>query len=131
MDMPKQRSKLPAVVAMLVAGLTMAYGDTNHLCHLQSTIVEIPLLVGVVLACYLWTARAKTSGQAWRRMGLAFLLAIAIEMVYLTWLHSDFFPRVLLSPAAKQCQGELDKLRQTDRGQQAPGGEAPTAIPQK
>ena len=97
MNQLKQRSKLPALVTLLVVGLTMVYGDTQHLCHLHSTIVEIPLLLGVVLGCYLWTARAKTSGQAWLRTGLAFVLAIAIEMTYLFWLHSDFFPRALLS----------------------------------
>ncbi len=125
MDQSNQRSKSPVVVTVLVVGLTMAYGDTQHLCYLQSDIVEIPLLVGVVLACYLWTARAKTSGQAWRRTGLAFLLAIAIEMVYLTWLHSDFFPRVLLSPAAKQRLAEQEEMRQAVRRQQATEDEAP------
>jgi cytochrome bd-type quinol oxidase subunit 2 len=129
MNQLKQRSKLPALVTLLVVGLTMVYGDTQHLCHLQSIIVEIPLLVGVVLACYLWTARAKTSGQAWLRMGLAFVLAIAIEMAYLSWLHSDFFPRALLSPSAKQRQAELDTLRQTERRQQPPGGDIPNGSP--
>jgi hypothetical protein len=131
MDQPKQRSKLPAVVASLVVGLTVVYGNTQHLCHLQSIIIEIPLLFGVVLASYLWTACAKTSGHRWQRVGLAFLLAIAIEMVYIAWLHSDSFPRSLLSPAAKRRQAELDNLRQTDRRQQAPGEEAPKATPQK
>jgi cytochrome bd-type quinol oxidase subunit 2 len=111
MNKSKQPSKSPALVTLLVVGLTMVYGDTQHLCHLWSPIVEIPLLVGVTLACYMWTARAKTSGQAWRRMGLAFVLAIAIEMAYLAWLHSDFFPRALLTPSAKQRQAELDKRR--------------------
>jgi hypothetical protein len=114
MDQPKPRSKLPAITALLV-GLTMFYGDTQHLCYLQSPIVEFILLIGTVLACYLWTARAKTSGQAWKRMGMALLVAIAIEFVYLDWLHSDFFPRALLSPAARQRQAEHDELREAAR----------------
>jgi cytochrome bd-type quinol oxidase subunit 2 len=131
MNQLKQRSKLPPLVTVLVVGLIMVYGDTQHLCHLQSTIVEILLLVGVVLASYLWTARAKTSGQAWLRMGLAFVLAIAIEMLYLTWLHSDFFPHGLLSSSAKQRQAELDELRRTERRQQSPGGDVAKTTPQE
>lgn len=99
MDQLKRRSKAPELVTLTVVGLAMVYGDTQHLCHLQSIIVEIPLLIGVVLACYLWAARAKSSGQAWQRMWLALLLAIAIEITYLAWLHTDFFPRILLSPS--------------------------------
>jgi hypothetical protein len=115
MSQLQQRSKLPELVALLVVGLTMVYGDTQHLCHLQSPLVEIPLLIGVALACYLWAARAATSGQAWRRTGLAFLLAIAIEISYLTWLHSDFFPRALLSRRAEQRQAELDRIKERRR----------------
>jgi hypothetical protein len=63
-------------------------------------------------------------------MGLAFVLAIAIEMLYLTWLHSDFFPRALLSPSAKQRQAELE-LRQTERRQQSPGGDVAKTTPQE
>jgi hypothetical protein len=126
MDQSKKRSKLPAVTALLV-GFIMFYCDTQHLCYLQSPIVEALLLAGVVLASYLWTARAKTSRQAWRRMGLAFLIAIAIEMAYLLWLHSDFFPRALLSPAARQRQEERDEMREAVRRQQGPGDETPKA----
>jgi hypothetical protein len=122
----KQRSKSPELVTLLMVGLIMVFGDTQHLCYLQSTIVEIPLLLGVVLASYLWTARAKTSGLAWRRMGLSFLLAIAIEMIYLFWLHSDFFPRALLSPRAKQRQAVLSTRRQTD---QSPEGDIRNGSP--
>lgn len=102
MNQAKRRSKLPALVTLAAVGLLMVYGDIGHLCDLRSIAVEVPLLVGVVLACYLWTACAKTSGQAWLRTGLALVLALAIEVAYLTWLHSDFFPRVLLSPNAEQ-----------------------------
>jgi hypothetical protein len=131
MNQMKHRSKLPALVTLVAVGLLMVYGDTGHLCHLQSIVVEIPLLVGVVLACYLWTACAKTSGQAWLRTGLALVLALAIEMAYLAWLHSDFFPRVLLSPKAKQRQEELDKLRQSKLRLQSPGGDVPKTTPQE
>lgn len=121
-DCSRRPSKLPALVTLVAVGLLMVYCDTQHLCHLQSIAIEVPLLIGVVLACYLWTARAKTSGQAWLCTGLALVLALAIEIAYLTWLHSDFFPRALLSPKAKQRQAELDKLRQDNLRQQFPGG---------
>jgi hypothetical protein len=98
MDQVKPQSKLPALVTLVAVGLLIVYCDTQHLCHLQSIVIEVPLLVVVVWACYHWTACAKTSGQAWVRTGLALALALAIEMTYLTWLHSDFFPRALLSP---------------------------------
>ncbi len=116
---------------MLMVGLTMVYGDTQHMCHLHSNIVEIPLLVGAALASYVWTARAKTSGQAWLRTRLAFVLAIAIEVTYLTWLHSDSFPRALLSSSAQQRQAELDKRRQTEHRQQSPGDDVPKTTPQE
>jgi hypothetical protein len=125
MNQVKHRSKLPALVTLVAAGLLMVWGDVGHLCHLQSIVVEVPLLFGVVLACYLWTARAKTSGQAWLRTGLALVLALAIEVAYLTWLHSDFFPRVLLSPKAKQRQAALDKLLQRKLRPQSPGDDVP------
>jgi hypothetical protein len=126
----KHRSKLPALVTLMAVGLLMVYGDIGHLCHLQSIVVEVPLLVGVVLACYLWTACAKTSSQAWLRTGLAIVLALAIEMAYLTWLHSDFFPSVLLFPKAKQRQEELE-LRQSKLRPQSPEGDIPKTTPQQ
>ena len=111
MSQSKQRSKLPELLGLLVVGLIMVYGDTQHLCDLHSTAVEIPLLVGVALACYLWITRAITSGRAWLRMGLAFVLAAAIEMTYLAWLHSDFFPHALLSSSVKQREAAPEKPR--------------------
>jgi hypothetical protein len=131
MNESKPRSKLPQLTTLLLVGLAMVYGDTQHLCHLQSITVEIPLLVGVALACYLWTANAKTSGAAWRRMGLAFLLAIVIEMVYLSWLHSDLFPRALLSPQARQRQAELERRRKSNHQPQSPGDDKPKTAPQE
>lgn len=106
---PKRPSKLPALITLVAVGLLMICCNTQHLCHLQSIVIEIPLLIVVVLACYLWTACAKTSGQAWLRTGIALALALTIEMAYLTWLHSDFFPRALLSPKAKQRQAETSR----------------------
>jgi hypothetical protein len=131
MNQVKRQSKLPALAAMAAVGLLMVYCDTGHLCHLQSIVIEIPLLIVVALACYFWTACAKTSGQAWLRTGLALALALAIEVAYLTWLHSDFFPRALLSQKAQQRQAELDKLRQSKLGPQSPEGDVLHVTPPK
>ena len=107
----------------------MVYGDTQHLCHLQSTIVEIPLLVGVVLACYFWTARRRDlwPGVAAHGTGIPAGYRNRDGLSYLVAL--DFFPHALLSPAAKRRQAELDKLRETDHRPQSPETKIPKATP--
>jgi hypothetical protein len=90
------------IIATIVAVLFPTILGPRHLCHLQSTIIEVLLLTLTLSSCLWWTARAKTLAKAWLRTGLAFIFAVMVQVIYVNWLHSDFFPHFLLSREAKE-----------------------------
>ncbi len=61
----------------------------------------IPIIV-ISAACY-WTFRARSRSKAWLRVAIAFIIALAIQFAYLSWLHSAMFPETLLSPGLKSA----------------------------
>jgi predicted signal transduction protein with EAL and GGDEF domain len=101
---------MPIIVAGTITALVAIFLSGSHCCHLQSHIVEIPLMILTPVLSCLWIARAKTTGKAWLRCGLAFVFTIAIQITYLTWLHSDSFPRALLSRQAREEDARLHKM---------------------
>ena len=110
------------IASLTLSVLVLLFG-TFHLCHLESTIIEITLLVVVPAACCFWTAGAATPQKAWGRTWISVLLAIVLEAGYLTWLHSESFPEALLSQRARETQAQFDSIRERIAEQQA-GGEA-------
>ena len=110
MRQTRPKSKLPVIVTLTLTGLVMVLGNA-HLCHLHSTIIEIALLVSVPFACCCWTARAGTPGKAWVRTGSSLVVAVALQSVYLTWLHSESFPEAFLSRKARERQAQTDETR--------------------
>lgn len=85
----------------------MVLGNT-HMCLLHSTIVEITMLIFIVVGLSLWTARAKRVGKAWLRAGISLVMAIALQYAYLTWLHSEYFPKALLSRKSIEWQSQIN-----------------------
>ena len=106
----KTRSISPAFVALALTALVMILGNA-HMCHRQSVIIEVPLLVIVAVGSCVWTARAGTGRRAWLRVGLSLLIAFGIQAAYLTWLHSDAFPRELMTPRARETEERLEARR--------------------
>ena len=109
MTEPRPRLFLPMIAALVLTGLAIVFGN-QHLCHLHSAILEVTLLVVVATGCIVWTARAGTTRRAWARVGLSLLIAIVVQVTYLTWLHSPAFPDALLSAKARERQRQIDEL---------------------
>ncbi len=111
MRQTKLKLKLPVIVTFIVASLVMVIGNF-HLCLLHSFIVEAALFVLIIFGCCFWTARARTSGKAWLRTGISLVIAIALQNAYLTWLHSESFPEILLSRKAREWKAETYDVRE-------------------
>lgn len=108
-------SRTPVVVTGVLTALVGVFLSNSHLCHLQSVVAEVPLLVLTPVLCCHWTARARTAGGAWWRTIAAVIFTVLLQMAYLTWLHSDYFPDVLLSPRAKESIERHQELLETMR----------------
>jgi hypothetical protein len=108
MDSENQRSRLPVIVAAVAAGFPLV--AIQCLCHLSSPRVELLLLILVVVFGCVWTSRAGTTRKAWRRVIWLLVLSCIVRITYLDWLHSDYFPRSLLSQQAQERQMQLDQM---------------------
>jgi len=102
--LPKNKMKLPIFIAALVALLPTALSGT-HLCYLSSNIFEVGLPIITVAFCCWWTSRSKTSRKAWIRVGMI------IQLTYLSWLHSEFFPDVFLARSTKEKMAHMEKIK--------------------
>lgn len=108
-------SRTPLIVTGVLTAVVGVFLSNSHLCHLQSVVVEVPLLVLTPMLCCHWTARARTTGGAWWHTVAAVIFTVLLQLAYLTWLHSGYFPDALLSPRAKEAIEQQEELRERMR----------------
>lgn len=107
----RTRSTLAIVMAALTALLPNVSLGT-HACRLNSTFIELTLLILTPLACSIWTARAHTNRNAWLRVFLSFAISMLLQCSYQSWLHSRSFPNILLSQSARDWKQKITDARQ-------------------
>ncbi len=110
MGSAKRGSRWAAVAGLVLTAAVIVVGNA-HLCHLQSTVIEVGMGLALPLATWYWATRAATPARAWLRVGISLVVVVALENAYLNWLHSPSFPRALLSERAKKRQAEIEALR--------------------
>jgi hypothetical protein len=95
-DHPKMRS---AVVGVATALVFLAWLLSQmHGCDLSSWWLEFPMLLCFITILPSWARRAPGLGHLVLRSVVIVALVIGLEMAYLSWLHSGYFPRWLLLP---------------------------------
>ena len=95
----------PSMFLPLVAVLSPWLIVFLHLCHLRSPVMEV-LIPGILLIIYEpILRRAMTPERGWVKVILG-LVTVVVAFAYLTWLHSDGFPRVLLNKRSLQKAAE-------------------------
>lgn len=110
-----------------------------HACYLHSLVIEIPLLVLTPLLACAWVAKALTTSRAWSRFVVAAGMALAMFLAYETWLHSPWFPRMLLSRQTIEAEARIKQHREArirqhrERmvGPSSDGDATPQAAPDK
>jgi hypothetical protein len=107
MKQTRRKLILPAVLTLILTSIVLVLGNA-HPCHLQSITLEIALFFFILSGCSIWTVTAKTMGKAWLRSALSLLIAFALQNAYLSWLHSDSFPKALLTQKARQRQTQIE-----------------------
>src|SRR5688572_19729324 len=95
-DHHKTRSILGGVV--VAVGFLASMLSLMHLCDLQSLWIEIPMLLCFVILVPAWVRGASTPRLLIMRFVGAVLFIVALEIGYLSWLHSNYFPSLLLFP---------------------------------
>jgi len=103
----------------------------GHCCYLHSLVIEIPLLVLTPLLACAWVAKALTTGRAWTRFAVAAGMALAMFLAYETWLHSPWFPRMLLSRQTIEAEARIKRLKHTIVAPTSAGDAAAQASPDK
>jgi hypothetical protein len=92
----KTRSVLGGVV--IAVGFLTWMLSQMHGCDLKSLWIEFPMLLGFLVVVPAWARGAGTLRRLILRSVGAVILVMGLEMGYLSWLHSDYFPRWLLFP---------------------------------
>jgi hypothetical protein len=83
---------------MMAIGFLVWMFTQIHGCDLKSLWIEIPMLLCLVIIVPGWTQGASArSSNILRSIG-AVVIMIGLAMSYLSWLHSDCFPKWLLFP---------------------------------
>lgn len=100
----------PSVFLLLVAILSPWLIVFLHLCHLRSTMMEI-LVPGILLCIYEpLVRRASTPERGWIKVLLG-LTTIVVAFAYLTWLHTESFPRVLLDKRSREAGQRIEEAK--------------------
>ena len=84
----------------ILSTLVMTLG-LSHCCHLSCPALELLLLLSVPAFGAIWVAKAESRGESFLRSVGAIGIAVAIQLSYLGWLHSDSFPKALLASEAR------------------------------
>jgi hypothetical protein len=95
-DHPKLRSILIGITTVVVFLFSLM--PMLHLCDKNSIWLQFPLMLFCLLFFPAWLQRAVRLRQVVMRSLMSIVAVIALQMGYLTWLHSDFFPGWLLFP---------------------------------
>jgi hypothetical protein len=93
---PKIRSALVGTATVLAFLAWMLI--QMHECDLKSLWIEMPLLLCFIMFFPAWVRHANGFGWFILRSLLIVVFAFVLVMGYLSWLHSDCFPRWLLFP---------------------------------
>jgi hypothetical protein len=83
---------------MMAMGFLVWMFTQIHGCDLKSLWIEIPMLLCLVIIVPGWTQGAGTRSSNFLRSIGAIVVMIGLAMSYLSWLHSDCFPKWLLFP---------------------------------
>jgi hypothetical protein len=97
MDNNRKLSSVGAGVVMVVAFLSWMLSQM-HGCDSKSLLIEFLMLLSFMIAVPAWVRKASALRSVILRCVAAIVLVIGLEMGYLTWLHSDYFPKWLLFP---------------------------------
>ena len=68
----------------------------SHACSLSCNWLELVILALSVALFPLWVYRAPNPRRGLLRMVICIFTALFVQLVYLSWLHSDYFPDWLL-----------------------------------
>ena len=94
---PKLRSFIGGVP--MVVGFLVWIASQSHGCGLKSLWLELPMLLCFLIVIPAWATRPSgLFGPFILRNVGAVVLVIGLQAGYLSWLHSDYFPRWLLFP---------------------------------
>ena len=80
-----------ALLVFVVSSLSFA-----HACDLSCNWLELLMLALSVVLFPLWVYRAPNLRKGLLRMVICVFAALLLQLVYLSWLHSDYFPDWLL-----------------------------------
>jgi len=108
----KKELRIPVILTGTITALIAVMLSGSHCCHLNSIIIGVSILILTPILSCMWTAKANSRRQAWLRFGLSIIFAIAIQLAYLTWLHSSFFPQALLSRQSIEETARIQKMKE-------------------
>ena len=95
-DHPKIRSAVVGIATVLLFLFWMM--TMMHCCDLMSLWIEIPMGLCYLLILPNVIRQASSLGRVILRAVIVVILAFGLVLGYLSWLHSDYFPRWLLFP---------------------------------
>ena len=82
-----------------------------HGCDMGSLWIEVPMLLCCLTVLPAWARRANSFSRLILRSIAIVGFAIALVTAYLSWLHSDYFPRWLLFPKPRTYHRPPNKAR--------------------
>jgi hypothetical protein len=84
----------------------------QHLCFLKSSLIEFVLTFCIMIFAYFWISFSQLNRTAWKRVFYVTLFSLIANIIYLSWLHSDYFPRFLLDKSSIEHINKAASIKQ-------------------